>query len=93
MNHGVEEFGRGKTLNISSSGILVTTDRVLAPGLRLEVEIDWPVRLDGQVSLKLVVQGKIVRSAKNDVAVAGVKISRHTFRTSKDARNSTDLFG
>jgi hypothetical protein len=81
MSRGVKESGRGKTLNISSNGILVTTDRVLAPGLRLEVEVDWPAKLDGRVSLKLVVQGKIVRSTKNDVAVAGVKISRHTFHT------------
>jgi hypothetical protein len=72
----IEEFGSGKTVNMSASGILITTDRVLSPGLLVEVEIDWPVKAADGVPLKLFVQGQIVRS---NVALASVKILRYTF--------------
>jgi hypothetical protein len=78
---GVEVFSRGKTVNMSTGGMLLAIDRVLSPGLLVEVEVDWPVKLAEQVSLKLVVEGQIVRSDKNDVALVGVKILRHTFHT------------
>ena len=84
-----EEFGRGKTVNISSSGILFATDRVLSPGLRVEVEVEWPVKLDNRVSMKLVIVGRVVRSKKNDVALAAVKITRYTFHTAAQ-RSQTD---
>jgi hypothetical protein len=45
----------------------------------LEIEVDWPVITADVGSLKLSIQGQIVRSKKNDVALAGVKILRHTF--------------
>jgi hypothetical protein len=78
---GVDAFSCGKTVNISSRGMLLAVDRVLSTGLLVEVEIDWPVKLADQVSLKLVIVGQIVRSTNNDVALAGVKISRYKFRT------------
>jgi hypothetical protein len=76
-----EEFSSGKTLNTSSCGVLIATDRVRSPGLRVEVEVDWPVKLDDGASMKLVIMGRVVRSTKNDVALVGVKILRHTFHT------------
>ena len=39
---GVCEEGFGKTINISSNGVLFTTDRVLSPGKRVELSISWP---------------------------------------------------
>src|SRR5260370_11042032 len=78
---GVEVFSRGKTVNMSSGGMLLAIDRVLSPRLLVEVEVDWPVKLADQVSMKLVVRGRIVRSEKNDVALARLKISRYTFHT------------
>jgi hypothetical protein len=66
---------------MSGNGILLTADRMLSPGLPVEVEIDWPVRRTDGAPLKLVVRGRIVRSEKNDVALAGVRISRYTFQT------------
>jgi hypothetical protein len=77
----VEVFSRGKTVNMSSGGMLLAIDRVLPPNLQVDVEVDWPVKLADQVSLKLVVKGKIVRSEQNDVALVGIKISRYRFRT------------
>jgi hypothetical protein len=77
----VGESGIGRTVNISSGGILIVTDRPLSPGMRLEIEVDWPGMAADGGSLKLSIQGQIVRSKKNDVALAGVKILRHTFHT------------
>jgi len=81
IGRGAFEFGSGKTVNMSSGGILLTTDRVLSPGSQVEVEVDWPVKLDDWVSLKLIIMGQIVRSEKRAVVLVGVKISRHTFHT------------
>jgi hypothetical protein len=79
IGHGpVGDSGTGRTVNMSSGGILIVTDRPLPPGMLLEVEVDWPTAAD-EGSLKLFVQGQIVRSKKNDVALAGLKILRHTF--------------
>jgi hypothetical protein len=68
-------------VNISSSGVLVAIDRVLSPGLRVEVEVDWPVKLDDGVSIKLVVSVRVVRSKEDDVPLAGMKIVRYAFHT------------
>lgn len=73
--------GTGRTVDISSGGILIVTDRPLLPGMRLEIEVDWPLITTDEGSLKLSIQGRIVRSEENDVALAGVKILRHTFHT------------
>jgi hypothetical protein len=74
----VDESGFGTTINMSSSGVLFTADRDLRPGMRLEVSISWPVALNGQVPLKLVARGRVVRSAQG---VAAIEISQHEFRT------------
>ena len=66
---------------MSGSGVLLVTDKVLPAGLLVEVEIDWPARSADGVPLKMIVRGKVVRSEKNDVALAGVRISRYEFRT------------
>jgi hypothetical protein len=69
------------TLNMSGSGILLTTDRVLFPGSRLEMEIKWPVEREKSVPQNLLIMGQVVRSEKSVVALAGVKIRRYTFHT------------
>jgi hypothetical protein len=75
------ESGIGRTVNISSSGVLVAIDRVLSPRSRVEIEMDWPAKLDNAVSIKLVISGRVVRSKEGEVALAGVKIVRHAFHT------------
>jgi PilZ domain-containing protein len=76
-----EPFSHGKTINMSGNGILLSTDSLLPTGFLVEVEIDWPATLADGVPLKMVVRGKVVRSEKKDVALAGVKILRYTFHT------------
>ena len=73
-----EVSGRGQTVNVSSSGILLTVEHVLSVGWRMEVRVDWPVRLHDRIPLKLVLQGQVVRSATREVALS---INRYEFRT------------
>lgn len=72
------EVGMGKTVNMSSSGVLFTTERALALGERLEVAVAWPAQLDHKCALKLVTTGRVVRSENGLAAIA---IERYEFRT------------
>jgi len=67
-------------VNMSSHGILFVDDQTLRQGTRVEVVVDWPLKLDGEVPLKLIVLGSVVRSEKGCVALA---IQRHEFRICK----------
>lgn len=71
-------IGTGKTVNISSRGLLFRTDRELVPGQRLELSVQWPAKLEDACPLKLVTIGRVVRSAAGLVAVS---IERYEFRT------------
>jgi len=73
-----EEAGLGKTVNMSSNGVLFTTDRFVVPGKRLEVAISWPAQLNAKVALKLVARGRVVRCQDGTVAI---EIQQHEFRT------------
>jgi len=75
---GGEESGEGKTLNISSSGVLFTSDQMLLPGRRLELSISWPVQLNNRVALKLVARGRVVRFEEGHAAI---EIQQYEFRT------------
>jgi hypothetical protein len=73
-----EETGDGKTINISSNGVLFTTQHVLLPGRRLEVAISWPAQLNNKCALKLVARGRVVRFEEG---VAAIEIQQYEFRT------------
>jgi hypothetical protein len=51
---GPVENRSGQTLDVSSSGLSFTADRPLPIGQKLDMSIDWPFRLDGDVQLQLV---------------------------------------
>jgi len=68
----------GKTVNISSSGVLFTTEHILLPGRRVELSINWPAQLDNKCALKLVARGRVVRF---DSGHAAIEIMQHEFRT------------
>lgn len=72
------ETGTGVTKNISSSGILFTTEHTLVPGKRVELAVSWPAQLDDRCALKLIARGKIIRS---EPGVAAVEIQQYEFRT------------
>ncbi len=70
--------GNGKTLNISSSGVLFTSDHDLPVGTRLEVSISWPAQLNEKCLLNLVARGRITRHLKGQLAL---QIQQYEFRT------------
>jgi len=70
--------GIGHTLNMSSGGLLVYAERDVTPGLRLEVNVEWPLLLDGAVPLQLVAHGKVVRCGGSMFAIS---FAQYQFRT------------
>ncbi|HJT86784.1 MAG TPA: PilZ domain-containing protein, partial [Bryobacteraceae bacterium] len=70
--------GLGRTVNLSSSGVLFESDEALPSGITVHLWIRWPVRLNDAVLLNLFIVGRTVRSQGNHTAVRFV---RHEFRT------------
>ena len=70
--------GNGKTLNISSSGVLFTSDHDLPVGTRLELSISWPAQLNERVLLNLVARGRVTRHNQGQLAL---QIQQYEFRT------------
>jgi hypothetical protein len=68
----------GNTVDVSSDGIAFTTIETLRVGAYLELNINWPVLLNGSCAMKLVVEGKVVRS---DGSLTAIRILRYEFRT------------
>lgn len=80
---GLSRRGYGRTINISSGGILIETQNRLTIGRQIEFSIQWPCLLSGSVPLKLVVRGDIVRNDANFIAV---RMTSHEFRTAGIAK-------
>jgi hypothetical protein len=74
----VLDSGEGRTLDLSSGGILFDAGRPLPTGLSLELAVVWPVLLHNVAPLQLFVTGRIIRCEGNRVAVT---TSQHEFRT------------
>ncbi len=72
------ESGLGKTVDVSSKGVVFTTERPLTPGERIELVISWPAQLDGRQALNLVARGQITRCMNTTVAV---RVDKYEFRT------------
>ncbi len=73
-----DEAGSGKTVNMSSSGVLFTAQHFLIPGKRVEVSISWPAQLNNTTNLKLVARGRVVRCEDGQAAL---EIQQYEFRT------------
>ena len=74
----VERRGLGKTLNVSSGGLLFQANDSLPFGSPIEIMMNWPFMLEGVCPLKLVIQGRVVRTDSKGVAV---RTKQHEFRT------------
>jgi len=79
---GNDEAGEGKTINISSSGVLFTSQHLLLPGRRMELSISWPAQLNDKCALKLVARGRVIRFEQG---LAAVEIQQYEFRTAQSA--------
>lgn len=84
---GGHEEGTGKTVNISSNGVLFTTDKILVPGKRLELSISWPAQLDNKCHLKLVARGRVARLEQGRAAI---EIQQYEFRTAGRTQVAAD---
>ena len=78
LGRGSIKSGSGKTVNMSSVGILFTTEDQLPVGERVEVAVSWPAQLNNNLPLKFVAMGRLVRTEANQAAIA---IERYEFKT------------
>jgi hypothetical protein len=78
LGQGYSRAGVGRVVNISSAGVLVASQLEPKAGTRMELNIDWPAKLDGRVSLQLLIMGRVVRCEMSSFALA---LGRHQFRT------------
>jgi hypothetical protein len=67
----------GRTVNISSTGVLFTTSAYAIPGTVVEVAISWPVPMDAEGELQLIARGRLIRC--ND-GLAAVHFQQREFR-------------
>jgi hypothetical protein len=77
-HYRVARAGNGKTVDLSSSGILFSTVDSLKPGSFVELSIHWPVLLNQSCPLKLVVNGRVIRS---ESGLTAMRLDRYEFRT------------
>lgn len=70
--------GRGRTIDVSSSGLRFAGERPIEVGLKIDLAVRWPVTLDGGVPLQLVGSGEVVRADNEETAV---RILKYEFRT------------
>jgi hypothetical protein len=81
LNSGqVVRPGSGRTLNLSSVGVLFEANDSLHAGSPIELLIKWPLLSKDACPLKLVVRGHVVRS---DVQGIAVKIMFREFHAEK----------
>jgi hypothetical protein len=74
--------GIGMSVNFSSHGLLISaaSSQIPAPGSRLDVVVEWPVRLGGKTPLQFVIQGRVVRIENANFAIL---FDGYEFRTMK----------
>ncbi len=71
--------GRGRTVNLSSGGVLFQPDRPIPAGVfKAQLAVRWPARPDG-TALQLVIHGYVVRRAPS--GAISVALWRHKFKT------------
>ncbi|MDX2152693.1 MAG: PilZ domain-containing protein [Bryobacteraceae bacterium] len=70
--------GTGRTVNISSKGLLLQAENPLPKGTDVELALEWPAMLNNECGLNLIVSGKVVRS---EADISAVRILRYQFKT------------
>lgn len=81
MNHRPGPIsGQGKTLNISSSGILFDADQTLAIGTRIELSVSWPTGPVLMGSPRLNAKGRIARLSNGQLVMLIERYQFHSHR-------------
>ena len=70
---------KGKSLNMSRWGILMTGDDGLAPRTPVEIVVEWPAKAIPQMPVRLRMRGRVVRVQKDEVTTIAVKFRRYDF--------------
>jgi hypothetical protein len=65
-------------VDVSSSGVQFVSDGSLKPGDRIEVALEWPLMLHGEVSQRLLALGTVVWAQGNHV---GMQFQQTEFKT------------
>lgn len=71
----------GKTISLNSKCALFETASQLPLGERVELFISWPAKFDNTFPIKLVAEGRVIRSTPSQAAVS---LLRHEFRIDVD---------
>lgn len=71
------QSGKGRVLNMSSTGLLVEFDGPVGCGTVIQLRVEWPARLNNSVPLSLHIEGRVVRAKGTRVAV---RIMKSEFR-------------
>jgi hypothetical protein len=74
----IVERGVGTTLDMGSGGIAFITEHELLVGTFIELSVSWPVLLEGSCAMRLIVFGRVVRSAGRLTACT---VDKYEFRT------------
>jgi hypothetical protein len=82
--------GAGVVINMSRSGVLISSEDTMDTGAQVELSIEWPSLLDGRVPLQVVTTGRVVRCEESSFAVV---LTRYQFRTTKKTDRPVQLVG
>jgi hypothetical protein len=75
---GIQRIGFGRTINISSRGVLFESEDAMPASGRIELILNWPALLHGVCALKVIMRGRILRTQVKTVAL---KTEFREFRT------------
>ena len=81
-------WSMGRSVNISSSGVLIRTDEILIQGAKIRVALRWPNLLDNRVPLQLVAKGRVVWAGQGQAAV---EFFRSEFKTAREPKEMQKL--
>jgi hypothetical protein len=74
---GVLFEGTGKTVDISTRGLMFATPALIPVGAQIEITVSWPIRVSGIYPIQLSVMGYVVRS---DAGGTGVRMTIREFQ-------------
>jgi len=81
VSGGPALVGVGRTVNISSRGLLIASEQPqVTTGARLQLTVDWPPLLHGITPLQLVVYCRVTRCFPEEFAV---EMDQYQFRTKR----------
>jgi hypothetical protein len=72
--------GRGTTVNVSSTGVLLRPEMRLPDVREIHLSIEWPASRQDRIPMRLFVIGEVVR---RQGAQAAVKLLRYEFQTTR----------